>query len=74
MRVKEQNRGVIPKDWREVRNPSTHTKDGELTEKAHAYIEISSRKQAKWFTSINNVNIGQIFGGIGDGKRKKSVF
>ncbi len=76
MKVREERRSLIPKraGWHEVRSKHTHTKDGKLTEKVHAFIEMTSHKQVKWFTSVNNINIGQIFGGIGDGKREKSVF
>ena len=73
VKIREENKKFIPKDWKK-KTDGKFFKDGVLTEKAQGLVEITSRKHAKWFTSPYNINIGLMFGSLGDGKRKKNLF
>ena len=77
VKVRKENVAFIPKEWKvykNMRTPSFYEKK-ELNEMSHCLLEITSRKHARWFESVRNINIGILFGRIkNDTKTKKNLF
>lgn len=61
-KVKKEDIGFIPKNWRIVKKKEFYNLDGSLTEIAVGVITITSKKHAEWFTSPANLNLGIRFG------------
>jgi hypothetical protein len=63
-KVKQENLDkYIPKHWgRGVGFLGYYDGFGNLNERTHCFLEITSRKHAEWFESPRNMNLGLIFG------------